>query len=210
MDEHNFTNNKLILKNTLMLYIRQILILFVTLFTSRIVLKALGSVDFGIYNLVGGIATMLGFLSSAMVVSCQRYFSFYIGKRDNDNLSKVFVTSLGIYSLICIFILLFAETIGIWFINTQLVIPENRIIVANVVYQFSLISFIVTVLGTPFTAIIVAYEKMEIYARISVLECFLKVFMAYMLNTILIDKLGLYGLFMMIITIIITSCYIIY
>lgn len=210
MNNKSFTDNRLVLKNTLMLYIRQILILFISLFTSRIVLKALGSTDFGIYNLVGGIATMLGFLSSAMVIACQRYFSFYIGQRDKENLKKAFTTSIYIYLAISIIIILFAETIGIWFINNILVIPSNRLLSANFVYQFSLISFVVTVLGTPFTAIIVSYEKMEIYARISVFECLLKVFMAYMLNTVLIDKLSLYGFFMMLISFIVTSCYIVY
>lgn len=210
MGNKNFTNNRLILKNTLMLYIRQIFILFIGLFTSRIVLKALGSVDFGIYNLVGGIATMLGFLSSTMVVACQRYFSFYLGQRDEKSLNNAFVTSLCLYLIICLVTFIFAETIGLWYVNAKLVIPTERMFAANVVYQFSLISFLVTVLGTPFTAIIVAYEKMEIYARISIFECILKIVMAFALNTFLIDKLNLYGFFMMLTAIIVTGCYIIY
>lgn len=165
------TNNRLILKNTLMLYIRQIFVLFVGLYTSRIVLKVLGVVDFGIFNVVAGVVTMLGFLSNALTTACQRYFSFDIGKQDKNHLKNVYATSFFIYLILAIIITFICETIGLWFVKYKLVIPVERITASKIILHISLLTFIITIMTTPFMAIITAHEDMSIYAWISIFEC---------------------------------------
>ena len=189
------TNNRLILKNTLMLYIRQILVLFVGLYTSRVVLHALGVVDFGIFNVVAGVVTMLGFLSNAMTIACQRYFSFDIGRQDKIHLKKVYDTSFVIYFIISLIITLLCETIGLWFVEYKLVIPSERIIASKAILQMSLLTFIMTIMTTPFMAIITAHEDMSIYAWMSVFECSLKLFLVILLSmNTHFDNMFLYGM----------------
>lgn len=176
------TNNRLILKNTLMLYIRQILVLVVGLYTSRVVLKVLGTVDFGIFNVVAGVVTMLGFLSNAMTTACQRYFSFDIGKDDETHLRQCYGTSFVIYFIIGCVIVVVCETVGLWFVNHKLVIPVERLFAARVVLQLSLITFVITIMTTPFSAIITAHEDMSIYAWMSIAECVVKLALVLLLS----------------------------
>lgn len=188
------TNNRLILKNTLMLYIRQILVLFVGLYTSRIVLKKLGVVDFGIFNVVAGVVTMLGFLSNAMTTACQRYFSFDIGKGDKQHLKDVYDSSFFIYLIISILIVFICETAGLWFVNNKLVVPAERLEAARRVLHLSLLSFVFTVMSTPFTAIITAYEDMSIYAWMSIFECALKLLLVFLMaHNTRFDNMIFYG-----------------
>ena len=173
---------------------RQILVLFVGLYTSRIVLKALGAVDFGIFNVVAGVVTMLGFLGNAMTTACQRYFSFDIGKEDKKHLKDTYDTSFVIYLIIAVFIVLICETFGLWFVNNKLVIPADRITSARVILYLSLVTFVFSIMSTPFMAIITAYEDMSIYAWMSIFECALKLILVLILahNTYL-DSMILYG-----------------
>jgi len=167
-------NNKKIIKNTLALYFRQIIIVIVSLFTSRIILRTLGIEDFGINNVVGGIVAMLSFITGSLAVTTQRFLSVEIGKNDYIKLKQVFSNSLSLHVIFIIFTLIVAQTLGIWFLKNKLVIPAERADAAFWVYQFSIISFTVSVFFTPFEGAIRAHEKFGFYAKLSVFEVFFK------------------------------------
>lgn len=181
-------NNKQIAKNTMMLYIRMILVMGIALFTSRIILDVLGEENYGIYNIVGGVVAMFGFFSSTLASSCQRYFSYYIGINDREELSNVFRLNMSVFLLLALIILLVAETLGLWFINTKLNIEESRVFAMNCVYQCSLLSFFCSIVLVPYNALIISYEKMSAFAYISIVEVILKLFLAILLNYLLFDK----------------------
>lgn len=193
--------NKIIIKNTLFLYFRMILTLVITLYSSRIVLKTLGVEDFGIYNIVGGVVTMLTFISGAMTSATQRFLSFEIGKDNKEKLSKTFIMSINIHIMIIICIFIIAETAGLWLINNYLIIGPDRIKAANIVFQYSLLSFCFTILSTPYKANIIAHEKMNIFAYIGIIDVFLKLIAVLMLEYILGDKLIIYSILISIISI---------
>lgn len=187
-----------------------LLTMAVSLYTSRIVLNTLGVEDFGIYNVVGGFVTMLGFFNSSMSAATQRFLSFEIGRKDTIQFGRVFSMSMSIHVLISIIIFILAETIGLWFVNVHLSIPLNRLSAANWVYQFSVFAFIVTVLSVPYNAIIIAHERMNIFAWVSVLEVGLKLLSVFMLQWFGFDKLKLYAVLIFIVSLIIRFIYTIY
>ena len=164
------SSSKRIAKNTLMLYFRQILIMLVSLYTVRVILNTLGAVDYGIYNVVAGVVTMFSFLSGAMATASQRYFAFEMGRGDEEALKKTFSLTVIVYAILAIIIVLLAETVGLWFINYKLVIPQERIHAARWIYQFSVMTCAVSVMTTPYLSLILSREKMEIYAWMSILE----------------------------------------
>lgn len=186
-------NNKRIAKNTIILYIRMIVVMFITLFTSRVILKALGVDDFGIYNVVGSVVTMMAVVNNAMAVSTQRYLTFELGKGDMQQFKKVFSTCMTIYIALAILLLVLAETVGLWFVNTQLVIDPERLFAANVVYQFAILSSICSMIQIPYNAAIISHEKMNAFAYIGIVEAVMKLAIAYVLFISPIDKLSLYG-----------------
>ena len=200
-------NNKRIAKNTLYLYIRMLLVMGVTLFTSRIVLKALGEEDYGIYNVIGGVVTMLTFFSSTMTSTCQRYFSYQIGKNDLKELGQLFKLNMSVFLLFGFVVFVLAETIGLWFINTQMTIPVERIAAMNWVYQCSILSFFCAIIQVPYNALIISHERMSAFAYISVVEVLLKLFMAISLLYIDVDKLILYAILMLFCHILIAMYY---
>jgi O-antigen/teichoic acid export membrane protein len=187
------SSNKQIAKNTLFLYSRMILTLGVSLYTSRVVLNTLGVEDFGIYNLVGGIVVLFSFINASMTSATQRFLNYEMGKEDDNGVHKVFCISVNVYLLILILIVVLAETIGLWFLNTKLNIPLNRMAAANIVYQFSILTFAVNILKVPYNASIIAYEKMAFYAWTSIIEVFLKLFIVFALVYLSSDKLVLYA-----------------
>jgi len=200
-------NRKRIAKNTALLYFRMLLIMVISLFTVRIVLHTLGIQDYGIYNVVGGIVVMFSFLSNTMANSSQRYFAFELGKEDYVRLKKVFSISFIVYVGIALVVLLLAETLGLWFLNTQMTIPPGRMEAANWIYQFSILSFLVTIVTIPYNAVIIAREKMGIYAYVSIIEAALKLLIVYLLVLFSVDKLKLYGVLLFAVTLIITGIY---
>ena len=202
--------NKRIMKNTVMLYIRMLLIMFVTFYTSRIVLQKLGVQDYGIYNVVGGVVSMLAFLNSTLSATCQRYFSYELGRNDKKKLAELFRLNLTVFIYFILLVFLLAETVGLWFINTQLVIPMERLYAMNWVYQFSILTFMVSSLSVPYNALIISHERMSIYAYISILEVLLKLGVVFLLGLIAIDNLILYGLLLFLSTGIITFFYYLY
>lgn len=204
----NSDNNSRIAKNTLLLYFRMFLIMAVTLFTSRVVLLALGIENYGICNVVGGIVAMMGVLNGAVSVSTQRYLTFELGRGDMVRLTQTFSLCLLIFFLLSIVVVILSETIGLWFLNTQLVIPNECIEAANWIYQFSILSCVLLLIVTPFNAAIIAHEHMNIYAYIGIIEAVLKLLAAFLLLIIPANKLVVYGFLFMACQFIITGIYI--
>lgn len=186
-------NNKRIVKNTLLLYVRMFFILGISLFTSRIVLRTLGIEDFGINNVVGGVVTMMGVVNSAMSVATQRYLTFNLGKADLESLHKTFNVSLTIYIWISFIFFVLAEVVGLWFVNTQLNIPQERMVAANWIFQFSVFSMISTFLLTPYYSTVIAHEHMDFYAYVSIAEALAKLVVVYCLLVMPFDRLITYG-----------------
>lgn len=203
------SDNKRIAKNTLFLYFRMFLTMSLGLYSSRLILEALGIIDYGIYGVVGGIVTMFSFFNSAMISATERYLAFDIGKKNYEGLKKTFNSVLIIHFFIAILILILAETIGLWFLNNQLVIPKERLYAANWVFQFSIFSFLLGVIQVPYVAMIVAKENISTYAYINVLETILKFFSVVLLFYVgqSFDKLIFYAGFIFIVALIVRSIY---
>lgn len=197
--EH-ITENKRIAKNSLFLFARMIVTLLVGLYTSRVILSALGVSDFGIYNVVGSVVVMFVFINTAMVNSTQRYVTYELGCKDEDRLNRVFVSSLNIHAIISLVILVLCETLGLWFFYHKMVIPEERLSSAFWVYQLSVLSCVVNIMSVPYNALIIAHEKMSAFAYISLLDAFLKLLIAYVLTVYNDDRLVLYGILLFFIT----------
>lgn len=189
----NSANNKRIAKNTLFLYFRMLLLLVISLYTSRVILNELGVDDYGIYNVVGGIIVILSFLNNAMASGTQRFMNVEMGRNDQNALNKVFHTSQQIHSFVAIGVLIIAETIGLWFLNTQMNIPEGREVAANWVYQFSVAAAIMGIFTVPYNAAIISHEKMSAFAYISILEATLKLLVAFAIIWVPFDKLIFYA-----------------
>ena len=177
----------------MLLYVRMLFIMTVQLYTSRVVLNTLGIVDYGLYNVVGGIVTMFAFLNGAMVTSTQRYITFELGKGNLQRLKEVFSTCVQIHLIISLIIIILGETIGLWFLYEQMVIPADRFMAAMWVYQLSILTMCVQVMSVPYNSDIVAHEQMGVFAVISVIEVVLKLAVVYMLVIGNLDKLILYS-----------------
>lgn len=186
--------NKRIAKNTLLLYARMLLTMAISLYTSRVVLNTLGVEDYGIYNVVGGVVSMLAFFNSSMATSTQRFLNYEMGQGNKESLRTVFVNAVNAHYLIGIISFAFLETAGLWFVYNKLNIPTLQYEAALWVYHCSILSFFVSIISTPYNAAIIANEKMEVYAYFSIIEVLLKLFIVYLLVIIPFDKLKLYGL----------------
>lgn len=201
------SNNRQIAKNTLFLYIRMLLIMVVSLYTSRVILQTLGVEDYGIYNVVGGVVTMFAFINNAMSSSTMRFMTFELGRANKESIHRVFCTSINIHACISLIILIFSETVGIWVLNHYMVIPITRMEAAHFVFQFSVLSTIIMVMSVPYNAAIIAHEKMSAFAYISVLEAILKLSIVYILVIFDTDKLKLYAVLLFCIQILIIFIY---
>ncbi|MDG5813851.1 oligosaccharide flippase family protein [Chitinispirillales bacterium ANBcel5] len=199
--------NKRIAKNTMMLYIRMLLIMVVSLFTVRVVLNTLGDVDYGIYNVVGGIVVMFNFLSGTMSSASLRFFAFELGRKDYQKLKHIFNLTFLMYTVLAVLVLVVAQTVGLWFLNTQMNIPAERLSAANWVYQFSIFSFILTIMTLPYNAIIIARENMKVFAYVSIVEALLRLLIVYLLLLFPVDKLKLYSVLMFSVVCIVTFIY---
>lgn len=196
-----------IAKNTLLLYVRMFLMILIGLYTSRVILKTLGVSDYGVYNVVGGMVSMFAFLNSAMVAASQRFISYELGCGDKERLNLVFCTSVNIHIVIAIVIFILAETIGLWFVNTQLVINVDRMVAANWVYQFSVLTFMVTVVSVPYNSCIVAHEHMRAFAYIGIIDACLKLVAVFLLLIFPYDKLIFYAFGVFVVSIIVRILY---
>ena len=199
-----------IAKNTLLLYFRMLLTMGVSLYTSRVILNALGVEDYGIYNVVGGVVAMFGILSGSLSSAISRFITFELGKGDLEKLKRIFCTSVNIQVILIAIITILMETIGIWFLNNKMVIPEERLAAANWVFQFSVVTFALNLLSIPYNAVIIAHEKMSAFAYISIIDCILKLIVAFIIAYNPFDKLVYYGLLIMICGVINRSIYAIY
>lgn len=187
-------NNKRIAKNTLLLYFRMLFMMLVSLYTSRVVLNTLGVVDFGINNVVGGVITMLGFLTGSLGAASSRYITYDLGRGDMCVMKRTFGNIKSIHYILAGIILLVGETIGLWFMTTQLQIPADRETAAFWVYQFSILSSIMSVISVPYNATIIAHEKMSAFAYITIVDAVLKLLIVYLLVILPFDKLIMYAI----------------
>lgn len=195
------TSNTRIAKNTLLLYLRMLFTMGITLYTSRVILKALGASDYGLYSVIGGFVAMFSVVSSSLTASISRFITFELGKGNNKNIQKIFSLSVYIQIIISLIIILLAETIGLWFLNNKMTIPNDRFFAANIVFQFSIITFVVNLISVPYNALIVAHERMKAFAYIGVFQAVLTLGIAYFVSLSGIDRLILYSILLAILSI---------
>ena len=190
------SDNKRIAKNSILLYIRMIFMIVINLYTSRVVLRNLGVDDFGIQNVVGGVITILSFISGSLGGATSRFITFALGKNRMSEVKKMFGNIMWIHIAFSIVVLLLGETIGLWFVLTQLNIPIERYYAAIWVYQFSVVTSILGLLIVPYNATVVAHEKMSAFAYITVSDACLKLLIAFLLTIVSFDKLIVYSALM--------------
>lgn len=188
------SDNERIAKNTLLLYFRMLFMMAVNLYASRVILNTLGITDYGINNVVGGVITMLGFLTSSLGGASSRYITYDLGKGDMTVMKKTFGNVLSIHFILAVIVLLVGETLGLWFMSTQLQIPPEREAAAMWVYQFSIFSSVLAMVSVPYNATIIAHEKMSAFAYISIADALLKLLIVYLLVLIPYDKLIVYAI----------------
>lgn len=210
MSTESQVNNKRIAKNTLLLYGRMFLMMAISLYTSRVILNALGVEDYGIYNVVGGVVLMFTILSGSLSAAISRFITFELGTGNIEKLKMVFSTSINVQLILILIITVLLETIGLWFLNYKMVIPAERITAANWVFQFSIITFAVNLWSVPYNAAIVAHERMSAFAYISIFEAVAKLIIAFVIMKNPIDRLVYYGLLLLIIGLIQRFLYTIY
>ena len=203
-------NNRRIAKNTGLLYFRMLVTLCISLYTSRIILRVLGASDLGVYYVVAGVLALIGILTNTMAGATQRFLSYELGKNDRMRLKQTFSMTLTIHLCLTIIVGVIAETVGFWFLNTQLNIPADRMDAANFVFQFSILSSMLVIIQIPFTAVIFAHEKINIYAYFTILDVILKLVIVFVLLSIGFDKLKLYSVLMVTVTLITFSITVIY
>ena len=203
-------NRKRIVRNMLMLYLRMLFNVVVSLIISRLILNALGVEDFGIYNVVGAVVILFTFLNSAMASSTQRFLTFEIGRGNTERLQRVFSTSILIHALIAAIILILAETVGLWLFYSKMIIPEGRMTAAMWVYQLSVLSSLVTIMSVPYNSAIIAREKMNVFAYISMLEMSLRLPVVAVLYFVSFDRLITYAALLFALSLLIRVIYMVY
>lgn len=208
--DNQHENNKRIARNTLFLYLRMILIMGVSLYTSRVILRALGEVDFGLYNVVGGIIVIFSFMTDSMASTASRYITVALGTGDEIELQKVTSTTRLIQIFLAGAILILAETLGLWLLLHKLVIPPERMTAAFWVYQCSVLTTVISILSSPYNALIIAHEQMKAFAYISLFEAVAKFLIAYSLLYMHSDKLVLYAVLLLVLQLLIRVCYLFY
>ena len=202
-------NTKRIAKNTVFLYFRSIVVMLIGIYTSRVVLQSLGVDDYGVYNVIGGFVAMFSILSASLVNASQRFISFEMGK-EKPQMSRLFCGTVSIHLLLALVVLFLFETFGIWFLNTQLNIAPDRMKAANWVFQCSVMTFCINLISVPFNASIIAHERMEVFAYISIYEAAAKLGIVYLLNIIGFDKLIVYAFLMLLVAVSLQLIYGIY
>lgn len=207
MSNQTSDNNKRIAKNTLLLYVRMLFTMAVSLFTSRVILNTLGVEDYGINNVVGGIVTMFSVLSGSLSSSISRFITFELGKGNIERLKTIFSTGVNIQLGMSVSIIIIAEAVGIWFLNTKMNIPTDRMVAANWVFQCAILTFVLNLLSVPYNAAIIAHEKMSAFAYISVVEVSLKLIIVYMLMISPFDRLETYAVLLLLVGAVIRFIY---
>jgi len=201
------SSTKRIARNSLMLYIRMLLSMVVGFYTSRVVLQTLGVVDYGIYGLVGGIVSMFGFLNTSLSSATSQFITQEVGRGDSTKLNQIFNTSFQTHCLLALVIVLLAETLGLWLLNNYLVIPDNRLIAANVVYQLSIVSAVISILQVPYCSMVIAHEQMDVFAWLEILNVTLKLLIVWLIGILPLDPVVSYGLLSLFVTFTIALIY---
>lgn len=178
----------------MLLYARMLFLMLISLYTSRVILNSLGEIDYGVYNVVGGVVAMFSMVSASLSSAISRFLTYELGKGNKNDLNKVFSSSVTIQILISVLVVILAETVGLWFVNNQLVMPSDRLFAANACFQFSILTFVVNLISVPYNAVIIAHEKMSAFAYISILEGLGGLIIAILIDFNPFDKLIFYGL----------------
>lgn len=205
--QHSATKSRRIAQNSILLFIRMFVIMVINLYAVRIILKGLGESDYGTFNAVAGVVLSSTVLTTSLAIAVQRFFSHAMGEKNYDRLNDIFSASMNIIFIVSILVIVILETVGLWFLNSQLTIPADRIIAANWVYQFSLISFLLTLLQLPYTAAIFSHEDMGYFALISFIECLLKLIVAAITTMMPMDCLIYYGAGLAIVSVMVFAMY---
>ena len=205
----NHSRSHKIATNTILLYVRMIFVTIINLFSVRLILKALGTEDYGIFTVIVGVVTMFQCLSNVLASATQRFYSINFGLKNKERLKKIFSTSVNLYFLISIIILIVGETVGVWFVNTFLNIPEHRIAAANWIFQFSILSFVSTLLSAPFLSSVIANEDMNIFTLINISDTLLKFIASIIVLFVGGDRLILYSAMLLAVSILTLIVYIV-
>lgn len=206
----NREDKKRIAKNTFLLYVRMIFLMLIGLYTSRVILNALGVQDFGIYNVVGGLVAMFSILSGSLSSAISRFITFELGRGDKERLKNVFSTAVTIQIGLAGLIVILLETIGIWFLNHKMVIPIERVNAAHWVFHLSVVTCFVTLISIPYNAVIIAHEKMSAFAYISIIEASFKLMVAFIVLYTPIDRLISYSILMAVVALSLRFIYNVY
>ena len=203
-------SNKRLAKNTLALYFRTFITLIVSLYTARIVLDVLGETDYGIYSLVAGVVILFSFLNGALSYATERFLTVQLGKKNLQKMKQVFSMSMTTLILLVVVFLILSETLGLWFVNSELNIPAERLWAANWTYQLSIVTFCVTVIRTPYRATIISNEKMTFFAYVSIFESIIKLAIVFCLQLSTYDKLISYATLFLMSTFLVNLIYFFY
>lgn len=204
------SSNKRLAKNTVLLYVRTLAVMIISIFTSRVILQSLGIEDYGTYNVIGGFVAMFSMLGGTLVTATQRFINVELGKKENGNPNEVFCTAMGIHLILAAIIFIALETFGLWFLNCKMNIPDGRMPAANVVFQCSVLAFLLNIICMPYNAIIIAYERMKAFAYISLYDVIVKLLISYALFLFLYDRLIIYAALLLLLAISERSIYSIY
>ena len=207
MTNQTLVNNNRIVKNTAYLYIRMLILMIVNLYTSRVVLKALGIEDYGVYNAVGGFISMFSMISAALSTAISRYITFTLGENNPEKLRLIFSTGVIIQLFLSIVLVLVSETVGVWFLANKMTIPVGRELAAHFVFQFSVATFVINLLSVPYNAVLIAHERMSAFAYIGIFEGFSALLVALVLQFSPFDSLIIYSLLMCLVAFIIRLIY---
>ena len=207
MSNQTSYNSKRIAKNTLFLYFRMLFLMGIALYTSRVILNALGVEDFGIYNVVGGVVAMFTVISGSLSAAISRFITYELGKGDQSKLNKIFSASVTIQLALSLIIVVLIESVGVWFLNAKMTIPADRMVAANWVLQFSIITFVINLISVPYNAAIIAHERMSAFAYISILEAVCKLAIAFLIMVSPMDKLVFYAILMCAVSVLIRFTY---
>ena len=202
-------DTKLMAKNSAFMYIQMGIKMLIGLYTVRVILRALGTEDYGIYNVVGGFVSMFTFITATMVSASQRFFAYSIGRGEKDMLNRYFNVSLLSFLILGVLLFLLIEGVGYWFVNNKMVVPDSRLAAANWVLQFAIISFVVRILSVPFRSMVVSHERMIIFALISVLDSLMLLGIAFLLQVVSSDRLKVYSVCMFGVAVATTLLYVI-
>lgn len=208
--ENEIFSNKRIAKNTLVLYIRMIFMTLLSLYTSRVILQTLGVADYGVWSAVGGVISMMGILTKSLSKSISRHLTFELGRGDMEKLKMVFSTSVNVQLFIALVILLVGSTLGFWFLNNKMNIPDGRLDAANWVMWSCIINFMISLVNVPYSAAIVSHEKMSVYAYMTIFEAILNLSVVGALYFSPMDKLKTYAVLAVCASLIVRAIYMIY